>query len=421
MNADRQVRVWGVVAAMAVLVAQVLAGRPALGAPAPAALRQDGSWCTPGGVLCTLSGGTVSCEASAECESEGGEEGGETGCTPGTTWEVISCEARTVCAYRCVDGSWVTIGCGPLDAQVPCEEDQVCRVDPGQRRPECWELPDNETPCQDLDWGAAGIQCFNEYGLSVSVSVPCQRVGRIPYPRGMVIVPNRLWVTAASPAWNAAWSETLDYDECQALGIGAGDRMVRNFRIGLAWGRVDGALPTWQIEGAGTYRGWEVHGVVWERSSWGRERCGPGLSPGETLPAYRVTLATYWTAYWRRTFERQRTTSDCVYSWRCDHGESVPGQCDHDDDGVVDPCYVRASRLCDDDENDDGVPDDHCWETLDSGWTAFDLRQFGYPSAHFVSTAAGPAPTALEPNPPCSGVCVPVIEVQGLIRNPRPR
>jgi len=308
----------------------------------------------------------------------------------------------------------------PADNCEESFEDLICYWEEITIEPTCWEIPGNETPCEDLDWGTAGIQCFGEYGLDVSVSVPCQRVARIPYPRGMVIVPNRMWITD-SPAWVEAWSQTLDYNACLSHSIEDDGRAVRNFRIGLAWGRMGDVLPYWEVEDSGAYRGWDVGNIVWERASWGKPECGPGLHQGEKLPAYRVNVYTYWQLYWRRVYERQRDTRECVYAWQCDHGQAVPGQCDFDGDGDIDPCYVWKEELCDTDENHDGIPDDECWQTVDSGWNVFDLRMFGYPTAYFVSSAAGPVPTDLEPDPGCNGICVPVIEVQGLIRNPRER
>lgn len=426
---NRQLRFASVVVLMTGLVSAVLAGRPAIAAPA----RQGNGFCSVEGQWCSFDGmGQLNCEISGQCESEGGEEEGDTGCTPGDQWATRTCEEDGLyeCVYRCAeDGtSWEELGCAM--AAPECEHDEWCYWDGETFEGGCWELPDNETPCEDMNWGAAGIQCMGEYNLSVSVSVPCQRVGRIPYPRGMVVVPNRLWITADSPAWNEAWSQTLDYNACLSHNIGDGDRAVRNYRIGLAWERM-ATPPIWEIENSGTYQGWEVRGVVWEQASWGKPRCGPSLTPGELLPSYRADVYSYWTAYWKIQYERQREGFECV--WRqtaADNGECgcVPeghdGQCsdDNDHNGISDWAgWMPEQVLCDDDENDDGIPDDHCWEMTDTGWTAFDLRQFGYPTSYFISLAAGPMPTTLEPNPGCSGICIPVIEVQGVISNPRGR
>lgn len=390
--------------------------------------------CTEAGTICTcsLEGGTISISCGGVCESEGGEEEGKQHCTTGLALNIYTCENGEIWLtwYKCIDGEWIFQDKQLTASGVDCNEvqDQFCLLD--GPRIECQDLPDNETPCEDLDWSTAGIQCLGEYGLNVSVTVPCQRVGRIPYPRGMVVVPNRMWITADSPAWVESWSQTLDYNACLNKDIKEGDRLVRNFRIGLAWGRINSMPPYWEVEDSGVYRGWVARGIVWERSSWGKPECGPGLH-GERLPAYRVRVYTYWQAYWRRVYERQKKTTECV--WRQDahddgRCECIPpgeeGSCDDDTngDGVSDWAgWVTEEVLCDTDADGDGIPDDECWETVDSGWQPFDLRAFGYPTSYFVSSAAGPVPTTLEPNPGCSGVCVPVIEVQGVIRNPRAR
>lgn len=387
---------------------------------------RNGRWC-----VIDPATGQVICEISARCESQGGEEEGGAECTPGTQIHVVDCEAGTGTVYECsADGcGWEEVWSGDRECQGE-EGYDICWWNEETGEEECTHVPGNSTPCEDLNWSAAGIQCMNEYGLSVAVTIPCQRVGRIPYPRGMVIVPNSLWVTADSPAWNEAWSDTLDYDECEALGISEGERAVRNFRIGLAWER-SSAPPYWEIENSGSYQGWEVSGVVWEQASWGKPRCGPGLTPGELLPSYRADVYTYWSAYWNLEYQVQRQEGTCGWDGEAhDDGvcecmpEGQEGSCSDDanGDGISDWAgWIHVEELCDDDENGDGIPDDHCWETVNEGWSLLDLRQFGYPTTHFVSRAAGPQPTDLEPNPGCNGVCIPVIEVQGLLRNPRQR
>jgi hypothetical protein len=412
-------RNWGrfvSVLVLATMVAATLSMRPAL-ATSPLTPQQGGA-CV-GGAWCFLSSdGTMRCEESERCESEGDTDEGDQGCIPGSYFSVLYCDEHQRCAYSCEeDGTWLFLGCIPV--MDVCDGDLACYREGGTTDPTCWNLPDNETPCEDLNWGAGGIQCLGEYGLNVSASVPCQRVGRIPYPRGMVIVPNRLWITADSPAWVESWSQTLDYNACLSYSIEDGDRAVRNYRIGLAWGRIGSMPPYWEVEDAGTYQGWSVGGIVWERSSWGKPECGPGLHRGERLPAYRVHVYTYWQPYWRRIYERQRSEVECVEDWRCSAWGVCNAACDLDGDGINDEGTATEIRLCDTDSDGDGIPDDECWETVDSGWQPLDLRAFGYPTSYFVSTAAGPAPTLLEPNPDCSGVCVPVIEVQGVIRNPR--
>ena len=430
------------------VVVMVLVGFFVVSVPAPTAASPDGqgpagcdgyprcvggSWCT-----CSLDGGTIGLSCGGECESSGGEDGdsGQT-CTPGDTMTFKECDesgdGSWFTTYACnADGQW-ELQYGPTLEYVACSEefDRICWANEDGSDWECWEWDhSNGTPCEDMDWGASGIQCLSEFGLSVSVSVPCQQaVYRFPYPRGMVLVPNRVWLGDEAPAWNEAWSNALDYQACLDYGLGEGDRAIRNYRIGLAWERLD-MEPYWSIEGAGEFRGWSVGGLVWEQASWGKPECGPPLEPGDDLlPAYRGQVYTYWRANWRVQYEIQKSGYECIWrSSAAENGECgcVPdeydGQCSDDTngDGISDWAgWVPTNALCDDDENDDDIPDDHCWETSSTSWTPMDLRIFGYPTSYFISNAAGPVPTAQEPNPSCNGFCIPVIEVQGVISNPR--
>ncbi|MCD6286816.1 MAG: hypothetical protein J7M39_12970 [Anaerolineae bacterium] len=402
-------------------------------AAAPMADESD-SWCVTGVGECTLQGDTITCQESAACESEGGpgdsESGEEQVCEPGDWLSVQREETQadgrchaSIEYYQCgYDGKWVRTNREEYTVAECRDQVTVCQLWAGPDYTDiCWEVPLNPTPCEDMNWSANGIQCVGEYGLNVSVSVPCQRVRRIPYPRSMVLVPALMQLDPDSPAWREAWSQTLDYNACLNQNIKEGDRLVRNYRIGIAWGRDDDIPPVWRVEDAAVQSRPDGSAVVsWEKASWGKPRCGPSLDPeGDPLPAYRAQVYTNWTAFWRRIYERQKTDWECVYAWQCSYGQDIAGQCDHDGDGHFDRCYVPKQVLCDDDENDDGIPDEHCWDTVDSGWQPFDLRMFGYPTSQFVSGAAGPAPTAREPNPGCNGLCIPVIEVQGVIRNAR--
>jgi len=391
---------------------------PLAGARPPADGPCDGHpYCDARGVLCTCSlnvnDGTTSIVCEGECETEGEEEEGDTGCVSGELY-VCTEESCTLCEYRCVDGGWELIGC----EEVPIQEGDYSFACLFITEDEwyCWTLPGNETPCEDMNWGAAGIQCLGEYGLSVSVSIPCQRVERVPYPRGMVLVPNRMEILPGGETAEA-WSNTLDYNACLSYDLTDGERAIRNYRIGLKWQRIDWMPPYWEVEESGSYYGSVVGNIIWDHSSWGKPECGPGLQPGERLPAFRVRVYTYWQAFWRRIYERQKTITECTSDWRCGAWGECNTVCDLDGDGNKDEGTAYETRLCGADS--DGMPDDECWETVDSGWQPFDLRMFGYPTSYFVSSAAGPVPTSLEPNPPCSGLCVPVVEVQGVIRNPR--
>lgn len=435
----RRVRTFLDVIVLAVLLAgAVLASMtPQVAAAAPTADDGDG-WCVTGVGECTLQGSTLTCRESATCESQGDEggkdEGNERLCEPGQ-WLRIERE------YTETDGR-----CYFVIEYYQCDEDGqqwkltnretgtfandcrnrtvVCELYAGPDFTDrCWEVPNNPTPCEDLNWSAGGIQCLGEYNLNVSVSVPCQRVLRTPYPRSMVLVPTLMQLDPRSPSWNEAWSQTLDYNACLNQNINEDGRLVRNYRIGIAWQRDDDIPPVWRVEDAAVQSRTDGSAVAsWEKASWGKDRCGPSLRPGDDpLPAYHGQVYTNWTALWRRVYERQKMEWECVYAWQCSYGQDIAGQCDHDGDGHNDHCYVPKQELCDEDLDHDGIPDENCWETVDSGWQPFDLRMFGYPTPNFVSGAAGPAPTAQEPNPGCSGFCIPVIEVQGVIRDPRQR
>ena len=414
----------------AVLVVLVLLGIPFQTTAAPPAQSGGEDMGCAGGINCIADfvGGTLACIDDGQCTSEGSQSGSYR-CNPGTAVAVCECQEGNNCViYICDDGIWKEIRSSVASPEW-CGYACIYDVTGTGIGTICWELTREETdfPCEDLDWGANGIQCIGKYGLTVSVRVPCQRIGRVPYPRGMVLVPNRMWFLPTSPSWAESWSQTLDYNACLEKNISSDGRRVRNYRIGLAWSR-ENIPPYWEVETVGGFRGWSIQ-ASWERSSWGRERCGPGLRAGEKLPAFRVRVFTYWTPYWRRVYERQKRETRCVWSEAASSANScecIPpgytGSCEDDTnrDGIRDWAgWVNRDELCSDDSNGDGIPDDHCWETVDSGWQAIDLRRFGYPTPYFVSAAAGGVPTPQDPNPQCTGLCIPVIEVQGLIENPR--
>ena len=393
-----------------------------VGALGPAHAQEEGSQTCVDGVLweLTLAGGTLTWVVAGSCQSEGSEEPGEKGCQPiGAIWTTETCTENgraEACIYRCTEDGWVQIGCG--DIVMGCVNDRVCYSETGQWYDlNCWDKPGNSTPCEDLSWSLAGIQCFADYDLSVSVSVPCQRVVRTPYPRSMVAVATHLQFNAASPAWNEAWSRTIGYNECLSRDIDHDGRAVKDFKISLAWGRMN-TPPYWEIEGAGSARGWETN-ALWQKASYFGDTCGPGLDGQRDLPAYRGRVYTYWTAYWRIQYDYQKDTRVCKHDWKCGVIYDCPDPvCDEDDDGKEDDKTKWVTEICDDDEDENGIPDDHCWAEYDSGWVAIDLREFGYPTPYFVSGLSGPD-LAQEPGASCNGFCIPVIEVQGPIANPR--
>ena len=443
----------GGVVLMVVLVMVIPIGRLATAAPS----QQDDGVCYPDGTWCYFddSLGQMRCEVSSQCQSEGSEEEGAEDCTPGRSWDVRTCEEDcrcTVCTYFCSsEGEWTSAGeCVMVGISDEHCFDRACLREPGGAQATCWDLPGNDTPCEDVDWGASGIQCLGEYGLNVSVSVPCVRVRRAPYPRGLVTVPNVLWLAegaSGTPTSVTAWSDTLGYNACLnhsdiGSAFGDGTQKVRNLQIGLRWVRRTDVPPVWETSDGMRAVG-AAAAFTWPYSSYGEPRGGIGLYR-ERLPAFKVDLTTYWTLQWNVKYELQKKEApdwgecgctggasnlDDNAGWRpCDGDQPLdrtPGERGTPPAGLCVGAdewwgaWWEGVQYCDDDGDDSSEPPDRCWEQHEEGWTDVDLTRFGYPTSYFISRAAGPVPTWLEPNPACNGVYVPVIEVQGVISNPR--
>jgi hypothetical protein len=315
----RQMSRWMVVILMVVIVA-VIPGTASAGT----------SRCVDG-LLCedTLVGGTIKTVCSGTCTSSGS---GSTTCTPGAMYSYLKCygDYRQWFDYVCTDdGQWQLYRTGDRIDGV-CKDDEACYSPDGQPVPpeECYKVNKSETPCEDLDWGASGVQCNGAYNLSVSVTVPCQRISRMPYPRGLVASPvNLSFSPDANVSWVQNWSQTLDYHECMAYGLKQGKRMIRNYRIGLAWGRIDGMAPRWELQEAGGGNGFAVS-AVWQKSSFFGDECGPGLNAGDVLPAFRGRLYTSWTAYYRVQYELQKTIKECHTDGGCEERGDCRYACD---------------------------------------------------------------------------------------------
>jgi hypothetical protein len=382
----------------------------------------DGPVCV-GNLKQVCSGGTCTWQESDECTSSGSTEPGATGCTPGAYYQVLTCDEScwcTACGNRCsAEGAWEATSCSSqYIAGCFAGEKRACYQSGMYEPPECWTVPENETPCEDLDWSATGIQCAAAYGLSASVTVPCQRISRLPYPRGLVAAPmNLTFSPGANVSWVEDWSSTLDYHECAAIPLKKGKRMIRNYRIGLAWGRMDEMAPRWELQESGGGVGYSLS-VAWQKSSFFGDECGPGLG-GETLPAFRGRLYTSWTAYYRVQYELQKMIKECHTDGGCEERGDCRYACSRDDDDIKEWGTKEVDVLCDTDDDGDGIPDGECWKDKDTGWVAFDLREFGYPTPYFVSNKSGPIVDTDPGYAACNGFCVPVIEVQGIIENPR--
>jgi len=266
-------------------------------------------------------------------------------------------------------------------------------------------------PCRDADWTSDGVQCEGNYGAIVSAAIPCCRVERAPYPRGLVTQYN--FFTIDCPQ-EEQWSQTAlrnppagepgHYPCASDANVGH----VANYKIGLLWTRVPGYLAEWDFDdGSERMVGDSVY-HIYESSSYGRPQNGVGLN-GQPLPAYQVGATTLWRVFSRETYQ----VCECVSS----HQECT---CGYDSDGdrsgcdcgegwmESDPHYYNRRRT---------VCDAYNWVTHDTGWKAIDLSPW-IGTWYAVSSKTGPKATGLEPNPPCGVVPVPVIEVQGVIKNP---
>lgn len=330
------------------------------------------------------------------------------------------CETRWT-AYQCADGQWHAVRSGHYGLRPgPCSGAASLCILPGSWEilPDaCYELtPPSENPCEPLEIGPDGVSCHSRFRIRASVSLPCLPVVRQPYPRGLVALPNRM-VVLPGPDWVEGWSEVLDRHACLERGLVTFQgRKVRNFQIGVALGLKRDVPPIWRVEDSGTYSGWSVL-AIWERASYGKPRCGPGLQPGIPLPAYRVTVETAWQPYYRiraQLLKPPRTEEFCAGCSQnpddpydppqgCQAIPAPPGQC-YASDGCT---YVRCTVECPE-------SDDTCWEPYDSGWVPLNPQAYGYPYPYIVSRKAGDARDM-----GACRVCVPVIEVQGLISNPR--
>jgi hypothetical protein len=395
-----------VVVAVLVLLGLARAGRGTLRA-------QEGESCVFVDVLvCDASG--CHWEQSGTCESEGEEEEGAEQCDPGSEMYVVDCEAEWATMYECKDDRWEETWGAPRSCQ-GSEGYDVCWWDEEEEEEKCYHIPGNDTPCEDMNWSESGIQCIGQYNLSVSISPPCQRMDRLPYPRGMVTVPNDMWFRPdVSPHWNDAWSDKLGYWDCKSKLSDQG-RDIKDYQIGLAVERADDVAPRWDLGYGGGARGWFAS-ASWPFSSFGQDECGPGLDPGDTLPGFPVNMTTYWNVYWAVQYDVQADKRECEYDWKCTEWGQCSTTCDADGDGVADDGTTWVTEICDDDEDEDGVPDAHCWVHTLKGWNQIDLRPY-IGMAYMPSSRSAPVRAEDPMYGVCSGMCLPIIEVQAPIKS----
>lgn len=115
---------------------------------------------------------------------------------------------------------------------------------------------------------------------------PTPDVHREPYPRGLVTVPNRLWLEMPPAA-----------TDCTAP-VDVGERI--GWRRCVRWDLLPGT-PIWDFDD-GTFDTGDPVYHTYYTSSWEKPQNGPGLGGRNDLPAYQVLLITRWEAFGRETW-----------------------------------------------------------------------------------------------------------------------
>ncbi len=275
--------------------------------------------------------------------------------------------------------------CGP---SCPCEEP---------------DAPPDEPITVPGDWIQGSL-----WGAQVQLQLPVWTADRVPYPRGMVNVPNRIWSENIPPA--SAWSNRVDppmYDcSCRATGTCEDDPpaegTICDFQIGLRT-EPGNQAPEWACEESGGGYGYQAI-CTWPYSSAGKDYIGKGLSC-EDLPAFRVTASLpYWWWFGRQWYEWKEVDQE----YECVH---VPGW------GTA-ACDLSGDGNNDEDTRWIGHPV-YDWVREGPNWELLDLRDYGLSTPYMLNRKVrlvntrdcGPHPVGVLP--------IPVIEVQGVISNPK--
>ncbi len=253
--------------------------------------------------------------------------------------------------------------------------------------------PPVEPPCAvNITGTGVDINCGSYYNnISASADVPCMEVDRSPAPRGLVAVENRLWLVPGAGEngnYPESWSET-----CWPIPANPEAGKPYNYRIGVRWKRLTGMPPAWDFN----ERDWNVgrsgasaSGMAvahtYETASYGLAANGPALDGSFTLPAYQVSVHTYWVAEWADAWE--------YFSWECPAGKER-------DDGNGPYCTVPEIRV---------------WHDAFRGWFPLDLRRYRNPTYYFDSRSVeSPDVRVLPPRLCASVIPVPIIESQSVI------
>ena len=266
--------------------------------------------------------------------------------------------------------------------------------------PSCGEW--GTTRAQEICWRNLTIKegiiiCAGDYELSASASVPCPKVERQPYPRAIVNAPVVFQVSASGSS-----SQDSSRYWCEVN--------IRNYTIEVGWDLIQ-ITPTWYFDERpwstepNAAQGFSVY-HTYNTSSEGLTPLGPSLQGNLELPAYQVSVTSYWQPYVIAKWEQWK-------NFKFDCGENDPA-CKQDKE------YCSGlSRLAKIDNPVCGY-----WRARSTGKLALNLMDFGYSEPYHIKTGAvdiTKPPAGIPEIGPDERICkvfVPVIESQGLISSP---
>lgn len=406
----------------------------------------------------------------------GGEEGGDTGggddgSGEGTDDDVSDQYRDEICAagasvdadceyvhatygwyYSAFHGGWYLIDYTCLPTEV-CEGSDDEPGDPGRPCIPGYDPATGITFICDrddghgFDWG---------YNINTWTRVPPHKVARYPYPRWLVSLPGQLRLIRdplfsveggpqGAGGQDGFWSDTAAIPNPPRDEPVDGD--IKNYRIGVRWrmgmpgqSRFGGsAIPDscWDFD----ERGWNVSGGyapagacgdtvahTYETSSYGKPENGVRFDHSAegcdkvgaaNLPAYQVTVPTYWIAEWADEWDQYHTWTE----WgSCGCAGSEPSGVPHTTSGCSAPpgICIQPGEWYGKVGEEKGE-----WRHHYVGWYPIDLREFG--EAHWYYTSYKVTPTG-QGGDWCPGhtyvestgtvVPIPVIEAQSIIVDP---
>jgi hypothetical protein len=355
--------------------------------------------------------------------------------------------------YSAHEGGWYLIDYTCLDPAV-CEG---ADGDDGDEEPPCVPGYDPTTGItvvcdhsdkRGFDWG---------WNISVWTKVPPHKALRSPYPRWLVALPGRLQLIRdpifsidggphGSGGEGGFWSGTAAIPNPPREDPQGGD--IKNYKIGVRWrmgmpGQAmfgGGAIPEscwgfderdWNVSGGYAAAGacGDVVAHTYETSSYGKPENGRSFDysadgcdkvGSADLPAYQITVPTYWIAEWADEWDQYHTWTDwsdcqCVGSEPADTTPHKTGGCS------------APPRICNQPGEWYGKVGETQgeWRHHSIGWYAIDLRDYGEAHWYYTSylvTSMG------EGGDWCTGhtyvdgtgtaVPIPVIEAQSIIVDP---